>query len=91
MAYKNHIEFYDVRFLYLDDDLSVHVFTRGSHIHIPAPKPYSGDLLGWQSRFVAGVVKGIATHGIAKKLIHTVPDTAWADIVADALARANEV
>ncbi|MGN1245882.1 MAG: carbohydrate kinase family protein [Muribaculaceae bacterium] len=90
MAYKNHIEFYDVRFFYIDDDLSVHVFTRGCHKHIAAPKPYAGDMLGWQSRFVAGVVKGIVTQGIAKKAIHTVNEAKWAEIVADALARANE-
>ena len=90
VAYRNHIEFYDVRFFYIDDDLSVHVFTRGGHQHIPAPKPYSGDMLGWQSRFVAAVVKGIASQGIAKKSIHMVGEAKWAEIAAEALARANE-
>ena len=90
VAYRNHIEFYDVRFFYIDDDLSVHVFTRGGHQHIPAPKPYSGDMLGWQSRLVAAVVKGIASQGIAKKSIHMVGEAKWAEIAAEALARANE-
>ena len=88
-AYKNHIEFYDVRFLYIDDDLSVHIFARGMHRHIPAPKPYAGDALGWQARFVAGVVKGITSRDLEKKSLHTVAASVWDEIVTCALDRAN--
>lgn len=89
-AYKNHIEFYDVRFLYINDDLSVHIYSRRGVQHVPAPKPYSGDSLGWQSRLVSGVVKGITEQGIVKSSILAISDGQWTSIVKAALERACE-
>ena len=81
-AYKNHIEFYDVRFIYIDDDYSIHLLSRGVHEHFPARSlPQDGDLLGWQSSLVADVVRGITSHGITKKSLQAVTAGQWREII----------
>lgn len=78
-AYKNHIEFYDVCFIYIDDDFSLHLLSRGVHEHFPAQSrpAEAGDLLAWQSRLVAGVVSGIFSHGITKKSLRSATAAQW--------------
>ena len=87
-VFKNHIEFYDTQFLFVDDDYSVTAFARGSKVTTAPRKAYAGDDLGWHSRFVAAVIAEIGNRNISRKSIAAMPQV-WAEVLNKAVEIAD--
>ena len=84
-TFKNHIEFYGPLFLYIGKDYSVTAYSRGNKLTVKAKQAYSGDSLGWQSRFTACIIKEMSRRGITKKSLATGSQEQWHDIIGTAI------
>lgn len=65
-AFHNHIEFYCSTYFHIHNDLSVSLFANNSRSDYPTGGRATGNLLGWQAGFTAGVIKEIMCKGIKK-------------------------
>ena len=84
-TFKNHIEFYGPLFLYIGKDYSVTAYSRGNKLTVKAKRAYSGDSLGWQSRFTACIIKEMSRRGITKKSRPSGSQEQWHDIIGTAI------
>ena len=87
-AYKNHIEFYCPNFLNIQDNLSVRVFSRNAESLASGGASSCEDMLQWQAKFVAGVVRGIIDNGVKHRELEvtgTIANATLKSIVENAL------
>ena len=88
-AFRNHIESYNPIFLFIGDDYSVTIYSRGSKVTVPAVSNYSGEGFLWQSRFVSSVIRRLIADGITKAGLGKLTEDEWSKIVGDAIAVAS--
>lgn len=88
-AFRNHIESYNPIFLFIGDDYSVTIYSRGSKVTVPAVANYSGEGFLWQSRFVSSVIRRLIADGITKAGLSKLTEDEWSKIVGDAIAEAS--
>ncbi len=88
-AFRNHMESYNPIFLFIGDDYSVTIYSRGSKVTVPAVSNYSGEGFLWQSRFVSSVIRRLIADGITEAGLSKLTEDEWSKIVGDAIAAAR--
>lgn len=88
-AFRNHMESYNPIFLFIGDDYSVTIYSRGSKVTVPAVSNYSGEGFLWQSRFVSSVIRRLITGGVTKAGLSKLTEDEWSKMVGDAIAAAS--
>ncbi len=88
-AFRNHMECYNPLFLFIGDDYSVTIYSRGSKVEVPAEVQYSGEGFLWQSRFVSTIIKRLITDGVTKADLSHLSGDKWEEITREAMAMAS--
>lgn len=88
-AFKNHIEYYDAHFLFIDDDYNVSIYSRNDKVVVPAVEKYNGEGFMWQSRFVSSLIGKFISDGITAGELSEVSQQKWKEMVAASMTVAG--
>lgn len=84
-VFTNHIEYYGTRFLYVDDDYNVTIYSRGGKTFVAAASPYGGGTLRWQARLAASLIGSLLSREITTLTLASVPESEWEEMVGSAM------
>lgn len=90
-AFRNHIEYYNPRFFFIDDDYSVTIYSHNNEkIELRPTAEYAGSGLAWQSKFIAALSANIFAEEVTKETITAVTPEQWRVIAAKAIEAASK-
>ena len=81
-AFHNHIEYYGDTYLHIAANLDVTMMRRGEQLATTGKA--TGNLLGWQAGFTAGIIDQLIKRDIAHDDIAHIATDMWRDIIAAA-------
>ena len=87
-AYHGHIEFYCRNYVHLTRSLSLLMYSLG--LELPASKPATDNLLGWQAGLTAGIIAQLFEKNITRQQLLGLDSATWRGILVDARNRAEQ-
>lgn len=87
-AYHNHIEFYCRNYVHLTRSLGLLMYSLG--LELPADKPATDNLLGWQAGLTAGIIAQLFEKNITREQLLNLDADTWRGILLDARKRAEQ-
>lgn len=87
-AYHNHIEFYCNNYVHLSRSLGISMFAKG--VQLPAERPATDNLLGWQAGLTAGIIAQLLRDGITRDALRELDADKWRSILTAARQMAEE-
>ncbi len=87
-AYHGHIEFYCRNYVHLTRSLSLLMYSLG--LELPASKPATDNLLGWQAGLTAGIIAQLFEKNITREQLLNLDADTWRGILLDARKRAEQ-
>ena len=87
-AYHGHIEFYCRNYVHLTRSLCLLMYSLG--LELPASKPATDNLLGWQAGLTAGIIAQLFEKNITRQQLLGLDSATWRGILVDARNRAEQ-
>ncbi len=87
-AYHGHIEFYCRNYVHLTRSLGLLMYSLG--LELPADKPATDNLLGWQAGLTAGIIAQLFEKNITREQLLNLDADTWRGILVDARNRAEQ-